>query len=54
MLELTKKGYPTFKTKKKLKRDGRKGVIDKISPIPAMWMTYKLESNKIKEVLTLL
>ena len=50
-----KKDTPHSKTKKKLKSDGRKGVIMiKSNPIPATWMTQKLENNNIKEVLALL
>ena len=41
-----KKDIPLRKTKK-LQRDGRRGTITiKPNPIPAGWVTHKLESNK--------
>ena len=43
------------KTKKKLQRGGRRGIIMiKSIPIPAVWVTHKLENNNTKEVLPLL
>ena len=43
------------KTKKKLQQDGRRGTITiKSNPIPAGWMTHKLENDNNKEVLPLL
>ena len=40
------------KTKKKPQRDGRRGAIMiKSNPIPAGWVTHKLENNYITEVL---
>ena len=54
-LEPTKKGYPHPKTKKKPQQDGRRGAVKiKSNPIPAGWVTHKLENNNTKEVLTLL
>ena len=43
------------KTKKELQQDGRRGAITiKSNPIPAGWVTHKLENNNTKEVLPLL
>ena len=54
-LEPTKKGYPHPKTKKKPQQDSRRGAVKiKSNPIPAGWVTHKLENNNTKEVLTLL
>ena len=50
-----KKDTPCPKTKKKPQSDGRRGAIMiKSNPIPAKWMTHKLENNNTKEVLPLL
>ena len=55
MLEPTKTKYPMSKTKKKLQRGGRRGIIMiKSNLIPAVWVTHKLENNNTKEVLPLL
>ena len=51
----TKKDTPCPKTKKKPQQDGRRGAVKiKSNPIPAGWVTHKLENNNTKEVLTLL
>ena len=43
------------KTKKKPQQDGRKGTIMiKSNPIPARWVTHRLENNNTKKVLALL
>ena len=50
-LELTKKDTPHSKTKEKPQWDGRRGVITiKSNPIPAGWVTHKLENNYTTEV----
>ena len=50
-----KKDTPRPKTKKKPQQEGRKGSITiKSNPIPAGWVTHKLENSNSKEVLTLL
>ena len=50
-----KKDTPCPKTKKKLQRNCRRGTIMiKPNPIPAGWVTLKLEINNTKEVLPLL
>ena len=44
----TKKRYPTLKDKEEAaERDGRRATITiKPNPIPAGWVTHKLENNK--------
>ena len=50
-----KKDSLSPKTKKKPQQDGRKGAITITSnPIPARWVTHRLENNNSEEVLTLL
>ena len=50
-----KKDTPCPETKKKLQGDGRRRTITmKSNPLPARWVTYRLENNNTKEVLTLL
>ena len=54
MLEPTKKDTPYPKTKKKLYWGGRRGAVRiKSNPIPAGWVSHKLENSNIKEVLAL-
>ena len=55
MLEPTKKYIPCPETKENLQEDGRRGTITmKSNPLPAKWVTYRLENNNTKEILTLL
>ena len=50
-----KKDVPHLKTKKKPQWDSRMGTIMiKSNPIPARWVTHKLENNNTKEVFPLL
>ena len=50
-----KKDTPHPKTKKKLQQDSRRGTIMiKSNPIPAGWVTHRLENSNTKEVLPLL
>ena len=58
MLESTKKkkkkDTPQPKTRKKLQQDSRSGTIMiKSNPIPARWVTHRLENSNTKEVLPL-
>ena len=51
----TTKDTPGPKTKKKQQWDGRRSTTTiKSNPIPAGWVTHKLENNNTKEVLALL
>ena len=53
MLQHTKNDTPRAKTKKKLQQDGRKDTIMiKPNPIPARWVTHKLENSNINSSLT--
>ena len=55
MLEPFKKDNPCPRTEEKPQWDDRRGVIMiKSNPIPARWVTYKLENNKTKDILSLL
>ena len=50
-----KKDIPHPKTNTKPQPDDRKGAIMiKSNPMPAGWMTHKLENNNAKELLPLL
>ena len=52
MLEPTNKDILCPKTKKKPQQDGRRSTTAiKANPIPAGWVTHKLENNYIAEVL---
>ena len=52
---LPKKDTPCPKTKKKPQRNGRRSIIMiKSNPMPAGWVTHRLENHNIKEVSTLL
>ena len=53
MLQHTKNDTPCAKTSKKLQQDGRKDTIMiKPNPIPAGWVTHKLENSNINSSLT--
>ena len=56
MLKPTKKKDTlSLKTKKKPQWDGKRGAIMiKSNPIPAWWVTHRLENNNTKEILPLL
>ena len=53
MLEATKKDTLHSKTKKKPQQYSRRStILIKSNPIPAGWVTHKLENNYTREVLT--
>ena len=56
MLEPTKKRYPTSKDKQEATERwyGGWAIMIKSNPIPAGWVTYKLENNNFKEIIPLL
>ena len=49
-----KKDTPRSKTKKLQQDSRREAITIKSNPIPARWVTHRLENNNTKEVLALL